>query len=347
MIPLVYDSRIKEYQFGRHHPLFKERFEDFFHLLNKCGYSKKFEIVHPIEARESDLLSVHSKEYLDKVMFLEGNGSLSIDTPLPQGIYDISKLLVGHGLKALETVMQGKRLAITFGGTHHAGREYGGGFCVFNDVAIIAQKLISDYDIDKVLILDTDAHHGNGTMDIFYKTSKVMYISIHQHPHTLFPGTGYITEIGRGTGEGYTINIPLHPFSSNDDYKLVLYEIVAPIVEQFKPEIIIRNGGSDVHYLDGFSTLGITIDGLYDIGSFTRSISQWSSGHIDMTFSGYNQKILPLAWLYLISGVCGFEKPHISTTIENTSCKKKHYSSDSTSFTIKKLKGILKKFWNF
>ena len=325
----------------------QDRYSDFVTLLKAQGYEKYVSFISSVGATQKDVLSIHTSEYVKKLISLEGRGSLTPDTPLPAGIIEAARILVGHGLKAMELVMTETPLALTFGGTHHAGRDYGGGFCLFNDVAIIAQRLIDSYDIEKILILDTDAHHGNGTQDIFYDSKKVLYVSIHQDPRTLYPGTGFVDEIGRGDGVGYTVNIPLLPFSGDASYGEVFREIVSPVADQFDPQVVIRNGGSDVHYLDGLTHLGVTCEGLYAIGENARVLSSRCNRLIDLTLSGYNRDVLPHAWLSLVCGVCNLEMPRISPGFQG---KKKTDNAgllDSTRGVISEVKKNLGEHWDF
>lgn len=347
MIPFVYNPQIQRYYFGSEHPLSQDRYGDFVALLKTQGYEKYFSFISPSSATMKDILSIHTPGYMEKVTALEGKGRLTPDTPLPAGIIEAGRLLVGHGLKAMELVMNKAPLALTFGGTHHAGRDYGGGFCLFNDVAIIAQRLIDVYNMERILILDTDAHHGNGTQDIFYDSKRVLYISVHQDPRRLYPGTGFVDEIGRGEGRGYTVNIPLLPFSGDDSYGEVFREIISPVVDQFEPQVVIRNGGSDPHYLDTLTQLGVTFQGFYDIGENVRLLSCRCNRLIDLTLSGYNRDVLPYAWLSLVCGVCNLEMPQIPPGFDGQKKTDNTGMLVATREVISQLKKILGGYWDF
>jgi acetoin utilization protein AcuC len=347
MIPLIYTPHIDQYHFGTEHPFYQERYSDFVKLLKGQGYGEYFSFVPPTSAHWEDILSVHTARYVERIKSLEGMGRLTLDTPLLPGIIEAGRLLMGHGLKAMEMVMAGNPVAVTFGGTHHAGRDYGGGFCLFNDVAIIAQKLINLYGLERILILDIDAHHGNGTQEIFYESKKVLYISLHQDPRTLYPGTGFVDEIGKGTGKGYTVNIPLLAFSGDEQYLGVLNEIVHPLVNQFDPQAIIRNGGSDIHHLDGLTHLGVTCKGLYAIGETVRLMSSGCNRLIDLTLSGYNKDVLPYAWLSLTCGVCNLLMPTIPPQFMPHKDTDNKGLGEATGEIMDKIRRILGKFWNF
>nr|HDO81004.1 histone deacetylase [Candidatus Bathyarchaeota archaeon] len=192
-------------------------------------------------------------------------------------------------------------------GMHHAGIDYGGGFCIFNDVAVCAKMLLEDYGFKRILILDTDAHAGDGTMDIFYEDPSVLFISVHQDPRTLYPGKGFIWEVGAEEGKGFTICVPLPPRSGDDVYKLVLEEIFMPVAREFKPDVIIRNGGSDPHWGDALTNLGLSLSGFKMIGEYVkRAADEVCSGRlVDLIGSGYNPVVLPKAWTAIILGIAG------------------------------------------
>jgi len=140
---------------------------------------------------------------------------------------------------------------------HHAGPYYAMGFCLFNNIAIAATHLLKEFNIQRILILDIDTHHGNGSQEIFYNTERVLYISLHEDP-TGFPGTGFIDEVGKGEGLGYTVNIPF-PFRIDDQvYLKAVEEIVVPIARQYKPQFILVSAGFDGHYTDPVGELSLS-----------------------------------------------------------------------------------------
>lgn len=228
---------------------------------------------------------------------------------------------------------------------HHAKENYGEGFCLYNDVAFAAKYLIEKYSLERILILDTDAHCGNGTMKYFYKKPEVLFIDLHQDPKTLYPGIGFVNQIGEGDGMGYTINVPLPIFAGNDSYKLVFEEIIEPVVKEFQPQIIIRNGGSDPHFADELTQLGLTLKGFRMIGEKVKKLAEICGGkEIDMIGSGYNKKVLPASWLALISGLMGL-KIKIKESIPVPQQLKKDPALEETKKVIKEVKSILKDYW--
>ncbi|MFQ6049581.1 MAG: histone deacetylase family protein [Candidatus Paceibacterales bacterium] len=358
---LVYNPEIKNYNFGKGHPFTSERFENFINFLKEklSNFKDYFEEITPEPATKEDLKLAHSQEYIEAME----KASAGIILPnifqyttvdnldpstgyLPRGIDWATRVAVGTSLAAAKLVLEGKfKKAISVGGgLHHAKRKRGEGFCIYNDVAICAKKLLKK-GVKRILILDTDAHAGNGTAEAFYEENQVLFVDIHQDPRTLYPGTGFINEAGKEKGEGFTINIPLPPGASDDSYQYVFEEIIFPIAKEFQPEIIIRNGGSDPHFADGLTNLGLTLEGFKMIGEKVRRLSKEVCGEkeVDLIASGYNQKILPLAWSALISGLLNIEiklkEPF------PTKAPAKNYKLEETKEIVKELKSYLKEYW--
>lgn len=357
---LVYNPEIKSYSFGKGHPFTSERFENFISFTKEKlpNFSEVFEQIIPESATEKDLKLVHSQEYIEAIKkaskgiilpnIFQYTTTDNLDPStgyLPKGIHEAGKIAVGTSLKAAELVFKGKfKKAISLGGgLHHAKREKGEGFCIYNDVAICAQKLLKK-GLKRILILDTDAHAGNGTAEAFYNENKVLFIDIHQDPRTLYPGTGFLNEMGEGRGKGFTVNIPLSPGTSDKSYQYVFEEIIFPIAKEFKPEIIIRNGGSDPYFGDGLTNLGLTLDGFRIIGEKVRILAKQlcQEKEIDLIASGYNQKVLPITWLSLISGL-------LDLKVKLKEPQKPIFSKDfklrETKEIIKELKSYLKNYW--
>ena len=193
------------------------------------------------------------------------------------------------------------------GGMHHAKQRFGEGFCIYNDVAFAAFYLIEQYKLDRLLVLDTDAHAGNGTAEYFRSNPKVLFVDIHQDPRTIYPGTGFVQDIGADAAKGFTVNIPLPVHAGNDSYLAAFDEIILPLTREFKPQIIIRNGGSDPHFDDGLTYLGMTIAGFKVMGDKVREMAEVCQGkQIDLIASGYNKNVLPYAWLVPDKRNCRF-----------------------------------------
>jgi len=300
----MYHPGMANYDFGKH-PFRAANVSDLREYLQKHFTSKTIVEVPMEPATDEMLLSVHSSDYLQKVRRLEANsGHLSMDTWVAPGTPDAAKAVVGGAVAAVDLAMNGNEVVLCPGGFHHAGVDYGEGFCIYNDVAIAARHAV-DSGAAKVMIIDTDAHQGNGTMDIFYRSKDVLFLSLHQHPRTLYPGRGFAHEIGDGDGKGYTVNVPMFPFSRDPDYRAAFERIVGPVVEQFGPDLVIRNGGADPHFRDELTALGMTMEGFRWMGGAIRSMARAVGAPlVDLPISGYGDHAVP-GWLQLWSGATG------------------------------------------
>jgi len=305
-------------------------------------------LAEPQPASRQDLLRVHDEDYVDSIFRLaEERKPYDIETPASSEILEAALLIVGGAIECGKAVLEGRaRRAVSLGsGYHHAGRNYGGGFCLFNDIAVLVEYLRVNYGVKRFLILDYDVHFGNGTSDIYYQAPDVLFISLHQDPRTLYPGTGFTWQIGEGKGEAYNVNVPLPPGTSDNTYLYALNEMFVPLAKEFKPEIIIANGGSDPHFADMLGNLRLTVKGFFGISRLIREIADKVCGGklVLMPGSGYNPSVLPLCWYALVAGVVGLDKIDVKDPYtppeEPPFCRKKVES------TIEELKSLLKKKW--
>jgi acetoin utilization deacetylase AcuC-like enzyme len=262
---VVFSPKYYEHNPGRKHPESARRLRAIVDELKKgqLSRSKNWQFVQPRKAGVRELAMVHDVEYITQVQTLSkcGGGVLdSGDTVVSPESYDVALYAVGGTLQAVDLVMGG-RFVNSFAAVrppgHHAEKSRGLGFCLFNNVAIAAQYLLKRYRLKRVLILDIDAHHGNGTQSIFYKTDKVLYISLHEDP-TDFPGTGFINQVGEAAGLGFNVNVPLPFLSSDGVYLEAMEQIVVPIASQYKPEFILVSAGFDAHYADPVGSLSLS-----------------------------------------------------------------------------------------
>jgi len=224
----------------------------------KCAY------IQPKIAKREDIELVHEPDYIELVKrtCATGGGVLDLgDTVVNSKSYEAAALAAGALIDALNVVLHKKAknaFALVRPPGHHAGAYYALGFCLFNNIAIGASHLISRLNFKRVLIIDVDTHHGNGTQEIFYDTDRVLYISLHEDSNG-FPGTGFMDEAGEGRGLGYTINIPL-PFRADDTtYQRAFDEIVVPIASQYMPEFLMVSAGFDGHYTDPVGDLSLSM----------------------------------------------------------------------------------------
>jgi len=218
----------------------------------------------PIAPKPVDLNNVelvHRRDYIDRVERTCRVGAPYIDVPdssiCPES-FEIARLATGTVLEAVDAVMRGDLdnafCAVRPPG-HHAEHDQSMGFCLFNNIAIAALHLIEHHGLSRVLIVDFDVHHGNGTQHTFEEDPRVLFISLHGHPRIVYPGTGYAHERGRGAGEGYTINIPMLPPSSDTEWKRAFEETVLPAADKYDPEFVLISAGFDAHKRDPLAPL--------------------------------------------------------------------------------------------
>lgn len=325
-LAILYHPGLSEYDFGPGHPFRGNRYQIFPQFLQQnLAEDDNYRILRADGATDEDLLRICQKDYIDftKEYYRAANLGLSYpgqfshfqsgdNHPLgkPGKLEEAARLIVGQAKTACDLVQGGqfKKAVSIGGGMHHAKSAYGEGFCLYNDVAFCGTYLLQEHQMERVLILDTDAHAGNGTAEYFYGEPKVLFIDLHQDPRSLYPGTGFAHQIGSGSGKGFTINIPLPPYAGYDSYRLAFEAIVEPVTKEFKPQIIVRNGGSDPHWADGLTNLGLPLRGFRMIGEKVRGMATACDGKaVDLIASGYNEKVLPYAWLALISALGGIE----------------------------------------
>ncbi len=310
IVGITYHEKFSLYDLGLNHPFRGDRFAKARDFLLKQGLNRlpNVKFIKPDMAKWSDIITVHTSKYVDLIFKLaESNKSYDFETPVSASILEGLMYIIGGSISSGRSIYEGSvdRAVNLGGGFHHAGRDFGGGFCIFNDIAILAETLRRNYNAEKILILDFDVHFGDGTSAIFYSDPKVLYISIHQDPKTIFPGTGFIEQIGEGEGEGYNVNIPLPPRTGEDAYLLALKSILIPLSEEFKPDIIIANGGSDAHFADHLGSLGLTVNGFFEVSKIlSRCSNRICNGRLILLLgSGYNLTVLPYCWYALIKGI--------------------------------------------
>jgi acetoin utilization protein AcuC len=349
-VGIVYDERYAKYDLGEGHPFRGDRFLNAIRFFEEQGLTKHPNalMLSPTPALKDDLLRVHDPDYVDLIFQLGGQSRpYDIETPVSPQILEAVMLIIGGALEAGKAVFDGRTdRSVAIGcGYHHAGRNYGGGFCLFNDIAIMVEFLRHKYGLKRIMIVDHDVHAGNGTSDIYYEDPSVLFVSLHQDPRTLFPGTGFIQQTGRGAGEGYNVNVPLPPGTGDDTYLYALKEIVPPLAAEFKPELIVSNGGSDPHFADMLGNLALTVQGFFHISrTLVETAQNVCNGRIVvMPGSGYNPAVLPQCWYALAAGVVGLDKITIKDSY--TAPAEPSFVRPKVEETLATLKRLLKSRW--
>jgi acetoin utilization deacetylase AcuC-like enzyme len=208
-------------------------------------------------ASDEQLLRVHEDSYIDLLENF-GEGPYDPDTYMRAETFGIARLAAGAGIAAAMDTLKARRSNIVLARPpgHHSGRNYAGGFCYLNNVAIAARALQAEAGVERVAILDFDVHHGNGTSDVFYRDPTVLYISTHQWG--IYPGTGLAEAVGEGKGEGFNVNIPFLRGMGDATFRDAMDRVVRPIVEQYGPGAILVSLGADAHYADPLGGLTLS-----------------------------------------------------------------------------------------
>ena len=280
-LPLGYvmDEAFLQHDTGRGHVESKARLQAIYGLLQSYPHRDRLLAISPRLATPEEILWVHTPRLFKQIERTAGQPFVVIDpdTVASARSYEVARLAAGAVLAAIDHVFQGRgRRAFAFlrPPGHHAEPDRAMGFCLFNNVAIGAAYAQRRYGLSRILIVDFDVHHGNGTQAVFYETPQVFYISTHQHP--LWPGTGAPTEAGRGKGLGYTLNFPLPPGTKDATYCGVFETIIEPIAEQYRPELVLVSAGFDPYFDDPLANMRVTPAGFQ---AMTRSLLTIADRH--------------------------------------------------------------------
>lgn len=254
---LFYHPAFLEHDMGFSHPERPERLSAVMNFLNEKKVFKTGSIVlnKPQAIQLSDLERVHPREYIDLIQNAsEREARLDADTRTSKGSYNAAILAAGAGITAWEEIQKGNlnnAFALVRPPGHHANQQSARGFCLFNNISVLARYITATIPDSRVLILDIDAHHGNGTQEIHYAESDVLYLGFHQDGRTLYPGySGYSDELGEGPGKGYNVNLPLPPGTTGESFLQGLSALFPSLTEQFQPTAILVSAGYDAHFRD-------------------------------------------------------------------------------------------------
>ncbi|MEJ5375143.1 MAG: acetoin utilization protein AcuC [bacterium] len=316
-IAFIFSEEMMGYDYGPCHPLRIERLGLTLNLIQAYGLLDHPEVIRvkPRPVGKEVLQRFHTPAYLDALQAansgvafpgLEQFGIGPGDNPVFKGMYDWSCLIVGASIEAGLLVAEGKaRVAFNIGGgLHHARPNRASGFCYVNDPVLLILELL-DRGL-KVVYLDVDVHHGDGVQWAFYDTDRVLTISLHQDGRTLFPGTGAVEEMGRGAGAGYSVNIPLWPGTDDWLYLRAFDEVVLPLIQAYKPDIVVTQLGVDTFHGDPLAALDLTTQGFVRVlEKMKENFPRW----VALGGGGYEMTNVARAWTLAWAVMTGQELP--------------------------------------
>ena len=313
-LDVAWADRLTSYDFGPGHPLAPVRVEltmalaEAFGVLSAPGVA----VTVPGPAGDADLELVHDPAYIAAVRLGvpdAAHGLGTPDNPVFQGMHDASALVAGATLAAAAAVLQGRspHAINVAGGLHHAMRHAASGFCVYNDPAIAIAWLLRQ-GVEKIAYVDVDVHHGDGVEAAFYDDARVLTISVHEHPMTLFPGTGLPADSGGQNAEGLAVNVALPAGTGDAGWLRAFDAVVPPLLRAFRPQILITQHGCDSHRLDPLAHLELTVDGQRTAQSWLHGLAhETAGGNWVMTGGGGYAlvQVVPRTWTHLLAEASG------------------------------------------
>jgi acetoin utilization deacetylase AcuC-like enzyme len=288
---IVKDNRYLEHMMDPGHPESPERLKVIYQMLEEKEMKESIEVVKSRAATREELEMVHSPKYIDLIASTAGKPHyrLDMDTSTSAKSYEAALFAAGGLLELIKAVMEGKLnngFALVRPPGHHAERDRAMGFCLFNNVAVGAHYAIKNFSLQKILIVDWDVHHGNGTQNAFYEDPRVLYFSTHRYGF-FYPGTGAATEVGKGKGEGFNVNVPLSTGGSDADYGNIFEKILKPIALEYQPQLVLVSAGFDTHYDDPLGGMEVTEKGFARMTQILMEIAEATAqGKLAITLEG-------------------------------------------------------------
>jgi acetoin utilization protein AcuC len=323
----IWSDEYTKFNLGEGHPMNSRRMDVPYQLFRNLPIMNQqaIETYSPSPASESNLTRFHSSGYVKMMKSLSaaGNGFYGRyglgtgDCPVFPEMHEVSSLIAGGALEGAKLIMNGdvQQAFSMMGGLHHAFSERAAGFCYYNDIVITIKYLQEEFGIERLVYIDTDVHHGDGVLDAFYNSDKVLGISFHESGQFIFPGTGLSDEIGSGDGVGYSINMPLFPGTWDDQYIEIFEKIIPCIWEDYDPEFVIWQCGADGHFGDFLGHLKLTTN-LY--GYLGKRIAELSSkgstkGRLLLLGGGgYNPDSVARVWMTILAAIMDNDLPEVS-----------------------------------
>jgi len=339
------DKRFTQHLDKMPHMESSRRIRATYSFLEDESLAGKCREITPRPATPEEIALVHSRNYIRRIAKSAGHAltSFDLDTQATEKSYDIARLAVGAVFSLSDEIMAGKAkrgFAFVRPPGHHAEPEKAMGFCLFNNIAVGARYLRETYGVKKIMIVDIDVHHGNGTQAAFYDSADVLFVSSHQFPG--FPGTGNYGEVGRGRGEGLTVNIPLGKGCGDRDMARIIYYLVNPLAQAYGPEIILVSCGFDLYLRDRLGGMRVTPEGYALITFFLLNIAERvCNGRILFVMEGgYSIQGIQECGLRVMQELCNIP------TLTPNSIERVADANPARLSYLKKVFDVQKKYWN-
>lgn len=311
---IYFDPLFEEHKTGYGHPERPERLPVALESLTESGLLDRVDVLSPRDATVEEIELVHGSDYIERVrsMAASGGGHLDMDTALSRESYAAALKAAGALVESVDWCLEGtsrRTLCLVRPPGHHALPNRGMGFCVFNNVAVGARYALGRGPVKRVMIVDWDAHHGNGTQDTFYDDADVLYVSLHQYPH--YPGSGWIDETGTGAGAGRTINFPFPAGTGEAHYLEAFDRVIIPAAERFEPDMVFVSAGYDSHVGDLLCSMRLVDTSYYRMTESLAAFSeQYCNGRLIITLEGgYNLGAEARGIVQTVAGLSGEEVP--------------------------------------
>ncbi|WP_279102794.1 acetoin utilization protein AcuC [Gordonia bronchialis] len=334
---VIWSEDFLSYRWADTHPMNPVRLALTMSLARSLGILEGIDPQPPCAIDDDVLKVVHSADYIDAVRAV-GSGTASLsgpllerlfglgdaDNPVFDGMHEAARLLVGGTVAAARAVASGSvdRAVNIGGGMHHAMRSRAAGFCIYNDCAVAIHWLLEN-GFDRIAYIDIDAHHGDGVQAAFVNDPRVLTVSVHQHPATLWPGTGWPTEVGNDAAAGSAVNLALMPDTPDRLWLRAFHAVVPSVIAEFRPQILISQCGADSHRADPLTDLALTVDGQRAAMIAMREMAdRYCDGRwIAVGGGGYGVvNVVPRSWSHLI-GVALDREVEVTRAIDRSWCE--------------------------
>ncbi|KOX36402.1 MULTISPECIES: acetoin utilization protein AcuC [unclassified Streptomyces] len=310
---LMWDEAVTQYDFGSEHPMDPVRLALTMSLVRAYGLDRAVDVVAAKPAGDSTLRLVHREDYVTAVRAASADprradqayGLGTVDDPAFAGMHEVSALIAGQSVGAAEAVWRGEAAhAVNFsGGLHHAMPGAAAGFCIYNDASLAIARLL-ELGAERVAYVDVDVHHGDGVQAAFWEDPRVLTVSLHEHPRTLFPQTGWPEETGApGAGEGGAVNVALPAGTGDAGWLRAFHAVVPELIADFRPQVLVTQHGADTHFEDPLAHLAVSLDAQRAVQEACHELAHEHAGGKWLALGGGGYAVVdvvPRSWTHLV-----------------------------------------------